>query len=193
MTDVLDGDSAPVPSTAEGVEEDTHDLWPARLGPLHERVRASPHYRWWALASVLFGLFAINVTFTVFAVALRRVAAEFHTTTNAITWVITGPLLAFGVLAPALGKAGDIWGHRRLYLIGVLGGIFCAVASAAAPTAGALIAARTLEGDCAFGIRARLRLDMPELLSSRRRKIAPFALSQEICATFQRHNLCRRF
>jgi EmrB/QacA subfamily drug resistance transporter len=82
----------------------------------------------------------------VLAVALPRIAKELHSTTNTLTWVITGPTLAFGVAAPILGKAGDIWGHRRLYLLGLAGGFCCATLSAAAPNAGALIAVRTLEG-----------------------------------------------
>ena len=43
------------------------------------------------LVTVLVGLLSINITFTVLAVALPRIAAELHTTTNTLTWVITGP------------------------------------------------------------------------------------------------------
>src|SRR5256885_10359397 len=52
------------------------------------------------------------------AVALPRIAREMGTTANTLTWVITGPLLVFGVAAPAMGRAGDVWGHRRVYLAG---------------------------------------------------------------------------
>jgi EmrB/QacA subfamily drug resistance transporter len=113
---------------------------------LAQRARSSPRYRWWVLISVLAGLFSINVTFTILAVALPRIAREFHTSVITLTWVITGPLLAFGLVAPVFGKSGDIWGHRRLYLYGLAGGFCCAVLSAVAPNAGTLIAARTLEG-----------------------------------------------
>lgn len=102
--------------------------------------------RWVVLATVLAGLFSINVTFTVFVVALPQVAGQLHTSVPTLTWVVTGPLLAFGVAAPLLGKVGDLWGHRRLYLAGLAGGAVCAIASAAAPDAAALIVARTLEG-----------------------------------------------
>jgi MFS family permease len=95
---------------------------------------------------VLVGLLSINITFTVLAVALPKIALELHTTTNTLTWVITGPTLAFGVAAPVLGKAGDIWGYRRLYLLGLAGGLCCATLSAFAPNAPTPIAVRTLEG-----------------------------------------------
>jgi EmrB/QacA subfamily drug resistance transporter len=119
---------------------------PSTRQRIAERAQASDRYKWWLLATVLAGLFSINVTFTVLAVALPRIAKELHSTTNTLTWVITGPTLAFGVAAPILGKAGDIWGHRRTYLLGLAGGFGCATLSAAAPNAGALIAVRTLEG-----------------------------------------------
>ena len=64
------------------------------------------------------GLFSVNVTFTVFAVALPRVARDFHTDVNTITWVITAPLLAFGVAAPRSATPATSWGHKRVYLIG---------------------------------------------------------------------------
>lgn len=132
---------------AVGGEEVVVVPWPQLFRErIHRRVASSDNYRWWLLWTVLVGLFSINVTFTVFVVALPKVANQLHTTVSTLTWVVTGPLLAFGVVAPILGKASDIWGHRRLYLLGLTGGVVCAALSAAAPNAGTLITARTLEG-----------------------------------------------
>ena len=103
-------------------------------------------HRWWVLWTVLGGLFAVNATFTVFAVALTRVAHGFHTSTNATTWVITAPLLCFGVAAPALGRLGDTIGHRRLYLIGTSLTVLSALLTAFAPSLAVLIVARALSG-----------------------------------------------
>ncbi|MBA3653138.1 MAG: MFS transporter [Actinobacteria bacterium] len=108
------------------------------------RLEGSERYRWWVLWTVLAGLFSVNFTFTVFAVALPRIARELGTTENTLTWVITGPMLAFGVAAPALGRAGDVWGHRRVYLLGMAGAVVGAALSAAAWSAGSLIAFRTV-------------------------------------------------
>jgi EmrB/QacA subfamily drug resistance transporter len=107
--------------------------------------------RWWLLASVLFGLFSVNVTFTIFNVALVNIARNLHTTETTLTWAITGPLLVIGVAAPTLGKLGDLHGHRRLYLLGLLGALVCTVLTAAAWNAPSLIVARLfsgLEGAC---------------------------------------------
>jgi hypothetical protein len=43
------------------------------------RAERSPRYRWWALFALLAGLLSLNITFTVFVVALPTVRAEFHT------------------------------------------------------------------------------------------------------------------
>ncbi|HEY2563914.1 MAG TPA: MFS transporter [Acidimicrobiales bacterium] len=121
--------------------------WPVLLRHrAHERVRSSDRYQWWVLWTVLAGLLSVNITFTVFVVALPKVAGELHTSVSTLTWTSTGPLLAFGVAAPVLGKIGDVWGLRRLYLWGLVGAAVCVVLTASAPTAGLLITARVLDG-----------------------------------------------
>lgn len=117
---------------------------------LHRRVSTraarSPRYQWWALVALLAGLLALNITFTVFVVALPTVKAEFHTNFSVLAWASTGPLLAFGVAAPFFGKAGDLFGHRRLYQFGLLGAMVSAVLTATAPDVGMLLFARCLDG-----------------------------------------------
>ncbi|MGA8370485.1 MAG: MFS transporter [Acidimicrobiales bacterium] len=121
--------------------------WPVLLRHrAHERVRTSDRYQWWVLWTVLAGLLSVNITFTVFVVALPKVAGELHTSVSTLTWTSTGPLLAFGVAAPVLGKIGDVWGLRRLYLWGLVGAAVCVVLTASASTAGLLITARVLDG-----------------------------------------------
>ena len=116
------------------------------LGGIGRRARRSPRYRWWVLWVVLSGLLATNLLFTVFVVALPQVARGLHTSVGTMTWTVTGPMLAFGVVAPLVGKASDLWGHRRLFLIGVTLEALVAALSAMAPTIGVLIAARVLGG-----------------------------------------------
>ena len=117
---------------------------------LHRRVtdRAvrSPRYQWWALVALLAGLLSLNITFTVFVVALPTVKADFNTSFSVLAWASTGPLLAFGVAAPFFGKAGDLFGHRRLYQFGLLGAMVSAILTATAPDVGMLLFARALDG-----------------------------------------------
>ncbi len=98
------------------------------------------------LWSLLAGLFALNFTFTVFIVALPTVATQFHTSVTVLTWTMVGPLLAYGLAAPVLGKTGDVYGHRRLYLFGLIGAMVSAILTALAHNVDMLLFARTLDG-----------------------------------------------
>ena len=113
---------------------------------MHRKVAGSDRYQWWVLWTVLAGLLSVNITFTVFVVALPQVAKELHSSVSTLTWTSTGPLLAFGVAAPILGKLGDLRGYKRLYLWGLSGAALSVVLTASAPTAGVLIAARLFDG-----------------------------------------------
>lgn len=122
-----------------------------------------PENRWRILATVLFGLFSVNVTVTILAVSIHNIAGELHTSEPTMTWVITGPMLAFGVVGPLVGKLGDRLGHRRLFLWGLFGAAVMAAASAVAWNAGSLITFRTLgaiegaaTGPASFAVISRI-------------------------------------
>ena len=122
-----------------------------------------PDNRWRILATVLFGLFSVNVTVTILAVSIHRIARELGTSEPTMTWVIVGPMLAFGVIGPLVGKLGDRLGHRRLFLGGLLGAAVMSAASVLAWNAGSLIAFRTLAaiegaatGPASFAIISRI-------------------------------------
>jgi MFS family permease len=132
---------------ASGAEASVDPSWPVLLRRrVIGRAVRSPRYRWWALTAILAGLLSLNITFTVFVVALPTVRSQFHTNFSVLTWASTGPLLAFGVAAPFFGKAGDLFGHRRLYLFGLAGAMVSAVLTATAPDVGMLLFARALDG-----------------------------------------------
>ncbi len=133
--------------TGAGAEGGIVVPWPILFRHrLHRRLSRSDRYQWWVLWTVLAGLLSVNITFTVFVVALPQVAHQLHTSVSTLTWTSTGPLLAFGVAAPVLGKLGDLRGYRRLYLWGLSGAAVSVVLTASAPTAGVLIAARLFDG-----------------------------------------------
>lgn len=96
------------------------------------------------LVALLIGLFTVNVTVTILAVSIPRIAGDLDASQSTLTWVVSGPILAFGIIGPAVGKLGDIWGQRRVFLIGLSGAIVSAAASAVAWSAGSLIAFRVL-------------------------------------------------
>jgi MFS family permease len=132
---------------ASGAEATVDPRWPALLRQrVARRAGRSPRHRWWSLTALLAGLLSLNITFTVFVVALPTVRQDFHTNFSVLTWASTGPLLAFGLAAPFFGKAGDLFGHRRLYLFGLGGAMVSAVVTATAPDVGLLLVGRALDG-----------------------------------------------
>lgn len=130
---------------APGADEVSVVPWPLMLrARVHERVADSPRYPWVVLAVALFGLFSVGFTITILSVSIPRIASELGSDTSTVTWVVTGPLLAFAVVGPAMGKLGDLYGHRRVYSLSMLCVSVFAALTAAAWSAGALIAFRTL-------------------------------------------------
>lgn len=98
--------------------------------------------RWLVLAVVLIGNFASGVVFTLLSVARHDIAIDLGTTDSLVLWSFTAPSLAGAVCGPALGKLGDLIGHRRLYLIGLAGGLVTSVAVSLSWNVGSLIAFR---------------------------------------------------
>lgn len=130
---------------APGAEEVPVVPWPIMFrARLQDRVSGSPHYPWLVLAVALFGLFSVGFTITILSVSVPRIAEELNSDASTVTWVVTGPLLAFAVVGPAMGKLGDLYGHRRLYAWSMAAVGLLAALTAASWSAGSLIAFRTL-------------------------------------------------
>lgn len=135
--------SADVRVDAAGVDEVAVAPWPILL---RRRIaqRVGMDHRWAVLVVVLSGLFTVGFTITLLAVSLQRIADDLASSVSVVSWTITGPMLAFGVVGPAYGKAGDLWGHKRVFVLGLLGaGIFAAL-TAIAWNAASLVAFRVL-------------------------------------------------
>jgi EmrB/QacA subfamily drug resistance transporter len=92
----------------------------------------------------LMGVASSSFTITVLSAALPDIADDLGSSTSTITWVISGPLLAFAVFTPMAGKLGDIYGHRRMYLLGFTGAAIMSLVTASAPSATFLIGARII-------------------------------------------------
>ena len=109
-----------------------------------ERVRSSESYRWWALVVLLLGFFSTGVSITILTAVLPSIAREFHVADHTIAWVVTGPMLVFGVLMPTFGKAADLYGRKRVYMWGWALSTALAGLAALSWNAGSLIALRFL-------------------------------------------------
>ena len=77
---------------------------------------------------------------------LPVIQSELHTTTAGVTWAVTAWLVSAAVATPLVGRIGDLAGRRRTFLIAVAGVSVGSLVAAAAPTIGALIVARVIQG-----------------------------------------------
>jgi MFS family permease len=83
--------------------------------------------KWATLFVVLAGLMATSSTITVLVVSLQTIATDLGSSVTVLNWSITGPMLAFGVVGPAYGKIGDLYGHKKVYVYGLIfSGLFAA-------------------------------------------------------------------
>ncbi len=104
---------------------------------------------WLTLAVVLAApLMAIFDQFVV-NVAIPTMQRELHASFGAIQFVIAGYALAYAVLLITGGRLGDIFGRKRLFLIGMAGFTLASALCGLAPTPGALVGFRVLQGAAA--------------------------------------------
>ena len=101
-----------------------------------------PQRKGLVVAAALTGLFATGFPVTILSVVLPGIARSFGVSADFLTWAITGPMLVMATATPVFGKIGDVFGHRRVFLISLAGSAALALATAFAPTALALIALR---------------------------------------------------
>ncbi len=79
-------------------------------------------------------------------VALPAIQVQFHTGFDVLQWVVNGYALILGALILMGGVLGDRYGRRRIFMTGIVLFALASIACAMAPSAGALIAARVLQG-----------------------------------------------
>lgn len=93
---------------------------------------------------VLAGAFCVSFTITILSVSRPAIAKSLGADTSDLVWLISGPTMAGALVAATAGKLGDLRGHRRVYLWAIAGATIFAALSAAATSAGMLIAFRVL-------------------------------------------------
>jgi EmrB/QacA subfamily drug resistance transporter len=104
---------------------------------------AMPHF---GLAVICFVLFLTFLDNTIISASLGDVQSSLHAGVTQLQWVVSGYALTFASLMLVCGTLGDLYGRKKLLLIGVT--IFCAgsVLAALAPSVPFLIAGRVVMG-----------------------------------------------
>ncbi len=101
---------------------------------------------WPALFALVLGFFMILVDLTIVTVATPTIIEKLHASVNQTLWVSSAYMLAYAVPVLIMGRLGDRYGSKRLYLIGLtvftLASLWCGLSSGIEM----LIIARVVQG-----------------------------------------------
>src|ERR687895_616474 len=98
------------------------------------------------LAAATLGSFVVLLDSTVVSIALPAIQSDLGGGLETQQWIVNAYLLLLGSLILIGGSLGDVFGERRLFVLGAAGFGVASAACAVAPTVGTLIAARGLKG-----------------------------------------------
>ena len=102
--------------------------------------------QWWTLAGTCAGLFLLMLDSTVVALALPSIRHDVGASATGLQWAMNAYLLAITVFVVTAGRLGDMFGRKRLFLVGMLVFALGSVLSGAAQGELTLIAGRVLQG-----------------------------------------------
>jgi EmrB/QacA subfamily drug resistance transporter len=114
----------------------------------------SDRKRWIALFVVCLGQLMVILDTTIVNVALPSIQSDLDFSQSSLTWVIDGYLITFGSLLLLAGRLGDLFGRKRVFLLGVLSFVVASMLCGLSPSGGVLVVARLLQGAAAALVSA---------------------------------------
>lgn len=116
------------------------------------RLAAHPRRRWFALVVVASGMWLSVMNISIVNIAMPAMAKDLNVDLAGIAWVVTGFFVTQATLLPIAGRAGDLYGRRRIFVTGVIVLVAGSILCAAAWSASSLIAFRVVQaaGACAM-------------------------------------------
>jgi EmrB/QacA subfamily drug resistance transporter len=102
--------------------------------------------RWWTLVAVGLATFMTYLDNNVTNVAIPTIQRSLHLSIAGLEWVVSSYILVFAGLLLAGGRLADVYGRRRLFVIGLSVFTLASLAAGLAGSGGTLIGARLLQG-----------------------------------------------
>jgi EmrB/QacA subfamily drug resistance transporter len=106
----------------------------------------STRARWLALVIVCLGDLMIVLDVTIVGVALPSIREDLGFSESSLAWVANAYLLTFGGFLLLAGRLGDLFGHRRLFVLGIALFTTASLACGFATSQGMLVGARAVQG-----------------------------------------------
>ncbi|MDM0123003.1 DHA2 family efflux MFS transporter permease subunit [Variovorax arabinosiphilus] len=110
------------------------------------RAPADERRRWLALMVLCLGVLMIVLDTTIVNVALPSIRQDLAFSETALVWVVNAYMLTFGGFLLLGGRLGDLFGHRRVFLAGIVAFTVASLACGLANSQALLIAARAVQG-----------------------------------------------
>jgi EmrB/QacA subfamily drug resistance transporter len=102
--------------------------------------------RWWALVLLCSAFFMVILDVSIVNVALPSIQRNLHFSEADLQWVLSAYALTFGGFLLLGGRAADLLGRRRVFMVGVALFTLASLACGLSASEGALIAARAVQG-----------------------------------------------
>lgn len=109
-------------------------------------VRRPDPRRWLTLIVLLLAAFMNLLDVSIVNIAIPSIQRNLHASYADVQWALAGYTLAYALVLITGGRLGDIFGRKRLFLIGVTGFTIFSALCGAAQSPGMLIAARVAQG-----------------------------------------------
>jgi EmrB/QacA subfamily drug resistance transporter len=122
------------------------DLLGGRASRYGASVPVDTRSRWLALYVLCLGDIMIVLDSTIVNVALPSIRDDLGFSQTSLAWVVNAYLLTFGGFLLLGGRLGDLYGHRRMFLIGISVFTAASLACGLATSQTFLIAARAVQG-----------------------------------------------
>ena len=119
---------------------------PGATDDRHSRTSEPDPRRWKALALLCTAFFMVILDSAIVVVALPSIDADLGFSTGDLQWVLSAYLLSFGGLLLLGGRAADLLGRRRVFMVGTALFALASLACGLAGSVDALIAARVVQG-----------------------------------------------
>jgi EmrB/QacA subfamily drug resistance transporter len=105
--------------------------------------------RWLAAIVMIVGALMDMIDVTIVNVALPTIRRDLHASATQLEWVVSGYMLAFAAALIIAGNFGDLFGRKKVFLVGVAVFGLASLAAGLSQTGAELIAARVVQGTAA--------------------------------------------
>ncbi len=100
---------------------------------MKNEIRQLKYYRWLIFSVMVLGTFMAVLDSSIVNVALPIIAINLGVELPIVQWVVSAYLLVITITLPVFGKMGDLYGRRKVFLLGLmiftLGSLLCGISS----------------------------------------------------------------